>query len=292
MLKMIKERLISALLAILLIATFQPFGLAYLGDIRWKIFIGLSIIIALSCILVELIFSYVLKLPTDITRGQKFIIKRNIGLEVCLFVVLTISMSVFLNNYANNDIVNNTFSLQNIITVATVNLYSIFIIHLFWRNVYKKRYLRKQLEEAQMLNGVLHERARMLEIQKQTPQPTTKQEQDVYIEGTTKESLYLNLNDFIYAESEGNYVSVKHIVGGQLKQTLIRISIKNISEILCGNNNIMQCHRAYIANLQKVERVEGRSSGFSLIMHHNAGTIPVSKAYSHNVKECIQNPNK
>lgn len=72
---------------------------------------------------------------------------------------------------------------------------------------------------------------------------------------------------------------------------LIRTSMKSAIESLCiPDSSIMQCHRAFIVNLQKVEKVEGRSSGIALLMQHTGDTVLVSKQYAANVKERIKHP--
>ena len=56
----IKERLQSALIAILFISVFLPFGLNHFGWIRWALLAGLGLIIAAAKIIIAFIFFSIL----------------------------------------------------------------------------------------------------------------------------------------------------------------------------------------------------------------------------------------
>ena len=158
--------------------------------------------------------------------------------------------------------------------------------------MYKKRYLIRQLEEAQLLNGVLQERQRKETIEKPLPQPTSTADSDdmICISGATKESLDIRPSQVVYVTSEGNYVRVHYIIDGSMKNMLIRTSMKNVSDLLCCHSYIMQCHRAFIVNLRHVAKVESRNSGIALVMQYGDDTVLVSKQYTAEVKERIKNP--
>lgn len=304
---MIKEKLISAFIGTMFFAIFQPFGISQFGMTeRFLITCGVFIVAFASCMTCEGIVKYVLRMPHDTKRGPEYMMKRGLTFQFFNVIVLTIYVALYFDQFLNNDVVDNHLSFEHFLSVLAVCIGCCFFIGLYWRNVYWKRHYAKQLEEAQLLNGVLMERARMA-----APQPATrykgemsnndspmKEERErgeaensiITLEGTTKESVSLQLADFLFAESEGNYVSVHHLEDGEEKQAMLRTSMKNVIATLCTDNEIMQCHRAYIVNLKHVESVEGRSSGIGLKLHHCATVIPVSKSYVNEVKERIKNP--
>lgn len=90
-----------------------------------------------------------------------------------------------------------------------------------------------------MLNAVLMERARNAEIRKNqtiNADESATSEERIMIEGSTKESLLLLPTDFLFAESEGNYVSIhlptlfflkKNRVGKTFGKTFLLFSSKN-----------------------------------------------------------------
>ena len=207
----IKERLQSALIAILFITVFLPFGLNYFGWTRWLLLIGLGIIIASSVLFSEFVVDKLFRMPNDITRGSQYIIKRNIRFEAINILLSFVFMTLFLDRFANNDIVDNHFNWITAGSVFAVNCWTTVVIHLYWRNVYKKRYLIRQLEEAQLLNAMLQEGQRTTPVrdaEEETAEKPSDAHGRISISGTTKDSLEIAAADFIYATSEGNYVRI------------------------------------------------------------------------------------
>lgn len=292
---MIKEKLISAIIGTLFFAVFQPFGISCFGMYeRLLIFVGLLIVAFASCLTSEGIVDYVLRMPHNPARGPEYMMRRGIVFQVCNIIILTVYMALYFDRFVNNEQVDNHLSVENFLGFLVASIGCCFFIGLYWRNVYWKRHYAKQLEEAQLLNGVLMERARLAE---NAPAQTasTKDEhtviqERVVLEGTTKESVSLLPSDFLFAESEGNYVSVHYMENSEEKQTMLRTSMKNVVAVLGEYNGIMQCHRAFIVNLAHVVNVEGRSSGIGLKLHHCEAVVPVSKSYVNDIKEHIKNP--
>lgn len=287
------ERLQSALIAILFITVFLPFGLNHFGWMRWLLLLGIGIIIASSVLLSEIAVEKLLRMPNDITRGSQYIIQRNIRFETINIALSSVLMTIFLDCFANNNVVDNHFSWATVGAVLAVNCWTTVVIHLYWRNVYKKRYLIRQLEEAQLLNGMLKERQRKTptpDAQVEKAEEQTEDNGRISIAGSTKEWLDIAAEDFLYATSEGNYVRIHYLEDTVAKEMLLRTSMKNAVEKLCCHKGVMQCHRAFIVNLRQVDKVEGRSSGIALVMRHVADNVLVSKQYAASVKERIKNP--
>lgn len=296
---MIKEKSISAIIGTLFFAVFQPFGLSlFCMSERFMITCGLFVVAFASCMTCEGIVNYVLRMPMDTSKEPSYTMKRGIVFQICNIIVLTTYLSLYFDRFASNDVVDNHLSVEHSLGMLVASIGCCLFIGLYWRNVYWKRHYAKQLEEAQMLNGVLMERSRLAEVSKQESMTDTSssKEERIMLEGSTKESVSLLLSDFIFAESEGNYVSIHYMenpsTGSEQteKQTMLRTSMKNVVAILCVNTEIIQCHRAYIVNLRHVQSVEGRSSGIGLKLRHCDTIVPVSKSYVNEVKERIKNP--
>ena len=288
----IKERLQSALIAILFIAVFLPFGLNHFGWMRWVLLGGLGITIAFCVLVSEYVVEKLFRIPNDVSLGSQHIIKRNICFE-SINILLSVSlMCLFLDAFANNDVVDNHFSWQTLGSVIAINCFTTIVIHVYWRSVYKKRYLIRQLEEAQLLNGMLQERQRKETRQQPQQQSEVTADNDdiITISGATKESLDVRPSQVVYATSEGNYVRVHYYNNDSIGSMSIRTSMKKVSELLCRHSYFMQCHRAFIVNLRHVEKVESRNSGIALIMQDCSDTVLVSKQYTAEVKERIKNP--
>lgn len=291
---MIKEKFISAIIGTLFFAVFQPFGISLFSmSERFLIVCGLFVVAFASCMTCEGIVNYVLRMPMDTGKGPSYTMKRGIVFQICNIIVLTIYLSLYFDRFVSSDVVDNHLSVEHCLGMLVASIGCCFFIGLYWRNVYWKRHYAKQLEEAQMLNGVLMERARQVEISGKalvTDDTSSAKEEHITLEGSTKENVSLLPSDFLFAESEGNYVSVHYLDNTAAKQTMLRTSMKNVVVTLCANSEIMQCHRAYIVNLRHVESVEGRSSGIGLKLRHCGTIVPVSKSYVNDVKERIKNP--
>lgn len=291
---MIKEKFISAIIGTLFFAVFQPFGISLFSmSERFLIVCGLFVVAFASCMTCEGIVNYVLRMPMDTGKGPSYTMKRGIVFQICNIIVLTIYLSLYFDRFVSSDVVDNQLSVEHCLGMLVASIGCCFFIGLYWRNVYWKRHYAKQLEEAQMLNGVLMERARQVEISGKalvTDDTSSAKEEHITLEGNTKENVSLLPSDFLFAESEGNYVSVHYLDNTAAKQTMLRTSMKNVVVTLCANSEIMQCHRAYIVNLRHVESVEGRSSGIGLKLRHCGTIVPVSKSYVNDVKERIKNP--
>lgn len=293
--EMIKEKLISAIIGTLFFAVFQPFGISLFSmPERLLIICGLLVVAFASCMTSEGIVNYILHMPMDTSKGPSYTMKRGIVFQICNIIVLTVYMSLYFSNFVNSEYVDNHLNLENCLQFFVASVGCCFFIGLYWRNVYWKRHYAKQLEEAQLLNGMLMERARVTETTSIKGEMANEGQDNVAtsitIEGSTKESVTFSPRDFLFAESEGNYVSIHHILNGEEKQAMLRTSLKNVAGELCTDRNIMQCHRAFIVNLAHVDRVEGRSSGIGLRLRHCSDIVPVSKGFANEVKERIKNP--
>jgi len=94
-----------------------------------------------------------------------------------------------------------------------------------------------------------------------------------------KDKFKFNINQLLYIESADNYSTVVYISEtGQRKKELIRSSLKRLEGQL-NSENIVRCHRTFIANLINVKRVGGNAAGYKLYFDNSDETIPVSRNY-------------
>lgn len=299
---MFKERLISGLFGSMFILIFQPFGLIAFGNYRWVLELGICACIFGSILLVECLLTWVLRMPHDPNRGIQYLVKRNALFQVLNIGMMTISMVFFLDWFCCMEGVDNRLSWGTFIYALLINLGSSMLIGLYWRNVYMKRNYQRQLEEAQYLNGILQERQRIGQ-QRQTLSNHAPAEltdnvgnlptvDEVTITGNTKESLTLLPQDFIYAESDGNYVHIHHLKDGTVRKAMIRSSITLVEETMSIAPDILRCHRAFVVNLSHVAKLENHGSTPQLFIKEAKVFIPVSKTYMPIIKERIVEPKK
>lgn len=298
---MFKERLISGLLGCMFILIFQPFGLIAFDHYRWVLIGGICACIFTSILVAECLLSWVFRLPHEPSRGMKYLIKRNFLFQAINIVGMTAGTVVFLDRFCCMEGLDNHLSWSNTFSCFAVYMGCSMIIGLYWRNVYMKRDFQRQLQEAQYLNGILQERQR-IEIQKHTQddlmpspaqapaEPETATPRELTLTGSTKESLTLLPQDFIYAESNGNYVHIFFFRDGAVKDIMLRCSITQIEDSLKFHKSILRCHRAFVANLAHVSKLENHGSTLQLYYKASGAFVPVSKTYIQVVKERIVDP--
>jgi len=92
-----------------------------------------------------------------------------------------------------------------------------------------------------------------------------------------KEELSFFPHEFLYAESDGNYV-VFHLADEQkIRTELIRNSMNEIEQQLGGVTYFSRIHRAFIVNVKKVSSKKGNTVGYKLKLYGSDTEIPVSR---------------
>jgi hypothetical protein len=92
-----------------------------------------------------------------------------------------------------------------------------------------------------------------------------------------KEELSFFPGEFIYAESDGNYVVFYLKRTSGVKKETIRNSINSIEQQLSHVPYLFRTHRAFIVNLKKVRTKQGNTLGYLLKLTDTELKIPVSR---------------
>ena len=92
-----------------------------------------------------------------------------------------------------------------------------------------------------------------------------------------KEELSFYPSQFLYAESDGNYVVFYLCRNNLLKKEIIRNSINSIEQQLSGIPYFLRIHRAFIVNLKKVRSKQGNTLGYMIKLSETEIKIPVSR---------------
>lgn len=103
-----------------------------------------------------------------------------------------------------------------------------------------------------------------------------------------KEDLSFYLSEFLYAESEGNYVNFYLIRENEIHKKVIRSSISSVEDQLSDFPFLLRTHRAFIVNLKKVEEANGNTLGFRLRIHKISEEIPVSRRHTGTFRELFK----
>ena len=110
------------------------------------------------------------------------------------------------------------------------------------------------------------------------PDHTSKKAERIHITSRLKkEELSFFPDEFIYAESEGNYVAFHLSDGTRFRKELIRNSMNEIEQQLSAVGYFTRIHRAFIVNVKKVKSRKGNTLGYRLKLHGTDEEIPVSR---------------
>lgn len=153
--------------------------------------------------------------------------------------------------------------------LATVLLIGIFpvTLHVITKH---NRLLKINLEKAAQVNQHLDEPVKEQHIE---------QTQLVLTAENEKDKIILHPARLLFIESADNYSNVVYSENGIIKKQLIRGSLKRIEQQI-SFPKIKRCHRAYIVNLDNVEKVEGNAAGYRLHLTNCTIAVPVSRSFS------------
>jgi hypothetical protein len=107
--------------------------------------------------------------------------------------------------------------------------------------------------------------------------PSVKEEKIQISSRLKKEELSFSPQQFIYAESDGNYVIFHLIDKDQYQTKLIRNSMYEIDRQLSRITYLTRIHRAFIVNVMKVKSKKGNAMGYMLKLYGTDTEIPVSR---------------
>ena len=267
-------RIVSCAFMVLALVIFKPFGLEVW---QWQAYIHLLSIFALgllSCLLTEVILRYIVRMPRSYERGVSYIISRNLRFQ-CINTPLVSLLICLYRHFAMSELVEgNRLSLGNYIETLVIVAFLSFAIGLYWRFKFRSRYLAAELEELKLLN-------------EQLKKMQTSSESPITLEGSTNESVTLDIADLLYIEAVGNYVKVMQIHDGEVMTNMLRATMKQMVDTLQAYPMIVRCHRAFLVNLSQVEQISSHSHAMQLVMRHSHDAIPVSRSNMAQIKEAV-----
>lgn len=101
---------------------------------------------------------------------------------------------------------------------------------------------------------------------------------EIHIDTQLKsDDFYLSTEHFIYAKSEGNYVTFYIRDGHSIQKKLKRISISDLELQLAGIPSILRTHRSYLVNLRHIQGVSGNAQGYKLDLNGVEEEVAVSR---------------
>jgi len=94
-----------------------------------------------------------------------------------------------------------------------------------------------------------------------------------------KDSIEFDINNFLFIESSGNYVEIHFFNNNELIRKTFRSTLKRALSFFENIPEVIQCHRAYIVNTNKIISSKGNSQGLKLSIEDFENEIPVSRGF-------------
>ncbi|MCY6330319.1 LytTR family DNA-binding domain-containing protein [Bacteroides fragilis] len=270
-----KVVLISSLVVFLILLVLQPFGISGIEGHKFWILLGFMGVTAVFLSIPVYLFACLF--PEFYKEEGWTVWKQIVNL---LMVILFIAVgnwlySTFVFGWGLRWDVFCVFALFTLV----IGLFPTVLFILLNQN----RLLAIHLEEATEMNLHLQRSVSATESIE-----TTEIVSLLSFQGGTRESLELDSKDLLYIESDENYIRVNYQKGGRTMQCLLRMTMKQAEEVTGGSPLVAKCHRAFLVNLRKVVKVSGNSQGYRLLLEGCPEEIPVSRAYSKQVKELME----
>ena len=120
---------------------------------------------------------------------------------------------------------------------------------------------------------------------------TTEEQKDISVtisdHNVRGNDLTIPINDLLYVEAQKNNVSVCFLFFNDTATTEIYTTLTAVAEELKDYENIFQCHRSFIVNVNNITSARGNSNGYQLTLGTCTASIPVSRSYVPRLKSFI-----
>ena len=177
------------------------------------------------------------------------------------------------------------FTLYNMLLMCVyVAVVTVFI---FLRVFYEFRndQLRRELDDVKAINALLEKRQEELFQEKEESEEVGEKSVTVVLEGQGQGArLEVDPSSILYVESMANYADIYYISENETRHITLRITLKQIKETLSEFGYIVQCHRAFLVNLNFVVSMTARNPGCQLQLFGVETQLPVSRANNDVIK--------
>jgi DNA-binding LytR/AlgR family response regulator len=94
-----------------------------------------------------------------------------------------------------------------------------------------------------------------------------------------RDTLTLTANDLLFIESSDNYATVVYLKQAVPTRVLLRNTLSRL-EAQANRPDVVRCHRSFVVNLGRVDRVTGNAQGYKLHLLQNQFAVPVARQYN------------
>ena len=120
---------------------------------------------------------------------------------------------------------------------------------------------------------------------------TTEEQKDISITihdtNVRGNDLTIPINNLLFIEAQKNNVSVCYLKENKSTNMEVHTTLTAVIEELKDYENIFQCHRSFVVNVNNITSAKGNSNGYQLRLGNCPQSIPVSRSYVPQLKSFI-----
>ena len=184
--------------------------------------------------------------------------------------------------------IDGHFTLYNVLLMC-VNVGIVTVFMFLWAFYeFRNDQLRRELDDIKAINSLLEKRQEELFQEKEDSGEEGEKSVTVVIEGQGQGArLEVDPSNILYVESMANYADIYYISENETRHITLRITLKQIKEILSDFGYIVQCHRAFLVNINFVFSMTARNPGYQLQLFGVEKQLPVSRANNDVIKSAL-----
>ena len=230
----------------------QPFGISQYRGNTFLMCLGFCVMtIFVQWLCAFLFFKRPLRKNVPITNG--YIILYSIAIELAMAISMTLYAAFFFQMPLTWRLFSIFFYWTFLVWVIVTAIFTL---------VNYNRMLNSRLEE--MIKKTSDEQEGIL---------ITLHDQN--LRGT---DLTLPINNLLYIEARKNNVCVCYLKEGKIQKTELRSTLTALKDDL-PYDNIFQCHRSFLVNINNISSAKGNSNGYQLRLLGCEDIIPVSRTF-------------
>lgn len=154
-----------------------------------------------------------------------------------------------------------------------------------WVMYMQLRLQKKYAAEALLMDAHVQERKQQEEQETPAAPSENRAGTVLTISAEAGEGLQLSPDQLLYIVAADNYIRVHYLESGQVKQALLRSTLKKAAAGLAAHPQFFRCHRTFLVNLHHVNSINGNAQGYKLQLAHTAEWIPVSRSLHEEIRQ-------
>ncbi|MBO4662979.1 MAG: LytTR family transcriptional regulator [Bacteroidaceae bacterium] len=283
----------SCLVVMFCLALFQPWGIDRIdGMMRIVLIVSETLISFADAVIVELIAIYVLRLRME-TFSLKNYVMGSLARAVMLVPLISVTLLAFQGYGWKGDalaflVKDGELMFHPFLFMCMCVASLMLVVFVFMYYSIKNDKLKRELDNIRAINTLLEERQRKLSEEDTTDEASEQDLSCTIVGQGVGATIELNPKNLIYVESMANYAEVCYIKDGETRHTTLRITLKQIRETLDAYDWVVQCHRAFLVNINFVVNLSSRSTGCQLKVFGMDKEIPVSRANTETIKNLLE----